>query len=115
MEAYSYHFTPLDSLHDNITDTDDDSNLVADGEWLFCGSAGQGHHLRVAVTDLQVTGRCLRVNHKYMQVAWILSKMRVARCELRDASCDCHMWRDWEILWRMPLAYPWRTFVTLLS
>ena len=30
VEAHSYHFTPLDSLHDNITDTDDDSNLVAD-------------------------------------------------------------------------------------
>ena len=30
VEAYSYHFTPLDALHDNITDTDDDSNLVAD-------------------------------------------------------------------------------------
>ena len=28
--AHSYHFTPLDSLHDNITDTDDDSDLVAD-------------------------------------------------------------------------------------
>ena len=30
VEAHSYHFTPLDSLHDNITDTDDDSVLVAD-------------------------------------------------------------------------------------
>ena len=30
VEAQSYHFTPLDSLHDNITDTDDDSDLVAD-------------------------------------------------------------------------------------
>ena len=30
VEAHSYHFTPLDSLHDSITDTDDDSNLVAD-------------------------------------------------------------------------------------
>ena len=30
VEAHSYHFTPLDSFHDNITDTDDDSNLVAD-------------------------------------------------------------------------------------
>ena len=29
-EADSYHFTPLDSLHDNVTDTDDDSDLVAD-------------------------------------------------------------------------------------
>ena len=28
VEAHSYHFTPLDSLHDNVTDTDDD--LVAD-------------------------------------------------------------------------------------
>ena len=30
VEAHSYHFTPLDSLHDKITDTDDDSDLVAD-------------------------------------------------------------------------------------
>ena len=30
VEAHSYHFTPLDSLHDNITDTDHDSDLVAD-------------------------------------------------------------------------------------
>ena len=30
VKAHSYHFTPLDSLHDNITDTDDDSDLVAD-------------------------------------------------------------------------------------
>ena len=30
VEAHSYHFTPLDSLHNNITDTDDDINLVAD-------------------------------------------------------------------------------------
>ena len=30
VEAHSYHFTPLSSLHDNITDTDDDSDLVAD-------------------------------------------------------------------------------------
>ena len=30
VEAHSYHFIPLDSLYDNITDTDDDSDLVAD-------------------------------------------------------------------------------------
>ena len=30
VEAHSYHFTSLDSLHDDITDTDDDSDLVAD-------------------------------------------------------------------------------------
>ena len=29
LEAHSYHFTPLDSIHGNITDTDD-SDLVAD-------------------------------------------------------------------------------------
>ena len=29
-EAHSYHFTLLDSLHDNVTDTDDNSDLVAD-------------------------------------------------------------------------------------
>ena len=30
VEAHSYHFTPLDSLNDNTTDIDDDSDLVAD-------------------------------------------------------------------------------------
>ena len=30
VEAHSYHFTPLNSLYDSITDTDDDSDLVAD-------------------------------------------------------------------------------------
>ena len=30
VEAHSYHFTPLDSLNDNTSDTDDDSDLVAD-------------------------------------------------------------------------------------
>ena len=30
VEAHSYHFTPLDSLNDNTTDTDDDSDLVVD-------------------------------------------------------------------------------------
>ena len=28
VEAHSYHFTPLDSHYDNITDTDDDNDLV---------------------------------------------------------------------------------------
>ena len=30
VEAHSYHFTPLDSLNDNVRDTDDYSNPVAD-------------------------------------------------------------------------------------
>ena len=30
LEAHSYHFTPIDSLNDNVTDTDDGSTLVAD-------------------------------------------------------------------------------------
>ena len=30
VEAHSYHFTQPDSLNDNTTDTDDDSDLVAD-------------------------------------------------------------------------------------
>ena len=30
VEAHSFHFTPLDSIHDSTTDTDDDSDLVAD-------------------------------------------------------------------------------------
>ena len=30
VEAHSYHFTPLNSLHNNVTDNDDNSNLVAD-------------------------------------------------------------------------------------
>ena len=29
MEAHLYHFTPLHSLNDNITDMDDDSDLEA--------------------------------------------------------------------------------------
>ena len=29
-ESHSYHFTSLDSLRNNVTDTDDDSDLVAD-------------------------------------------------------------------------------------
>ena len=32
VEAHSYHFTPLDSLSDNTTDIDDDSDLVADAD-----------------------------------------------------------------------------------
>ena len=30
VEAHPYHFTPLHSQHNNVTDTDDNSNLVAD-------------------------------------------------------------------------------------
>ena len=30
VEAHSYHFIPLYSLHNNVTDTNDDSDLVAD-------------------------------------------------------------------------------------
>ena len=30
VEAHSYHFTQLDSLYNNITDTNDDSDLIAD-------------------------------------------------------------------------------------
>ena len=30
VEAHSYHFTPSDSFNNNVTDTDDDSDLVAD-------------------------------------------------------------------------------------
>ena len=30
VEAYSYHFTPLDSQHDNTTNTNDNSDWVAD-------------------------------------------------------------------------------------
>ena len=30
VQAHSYHFTPLDSVQDKITDTDDDRDLVAD-------------------------------------------------------------------------------------
>ena len=38
VEAHSYHFTLLDSLQDNITDTDDDSDLVAEvgSDTLIC-------------------------------------------------------------------------------
>ena len=30
VEAHSHHFTPVDSLHDNVTDTDDNRDLVVD-------------------------------------------------------------------------------------
>ena len=30
VEAHSYHFTPLDSFNDNLTDTEDESDLLAD-------------------------------------------------------------------------------------
>ena len=38
VEAHSYHFTQLDSIHANMTDTDDDSDLVAnvDPDTLIC-------------------------------------------------------------------------------
>ena len=38
VEAHSYYFTPLDSIHDSTTDTDDDSDLVADvdSDTLIC-------------------------------------------------------------------------------
>ena len=32
VEAHSNHFTPLDLLHDNITDIDNNSDLVADAD-----------------------------------------------------------------------------------
>ena len=35
VEAHSYHFTPLDSINDSTTDTDDDSDLVADVDTLI--------------------------------------------------------------------------------
>ena len=38
VEAHSYHFTPSDSLHHNLIDTDDNNNLVAnvDLDTLIC-------------------------------------------------------------------------------
>ena len=38
VEAHSYHFTPLDTLHNNVTDTAVNSNLVAnvDPDTLIC-------------------------------------------------------------------------------
>ena len=30
LDVHSCHFTPLDSLHDHVTDTNDNSDLVAD-------------------------------------------------------------------------------------
>ena len=77
---------------------------LAGGGYRF---AGRGHRFAGR-------GRCLRVNHKYMQVALRLSKMRVASagCESRDASCDCQMSRDWEFFGVcLAMAYPWHTFV----
>ena len=40
VEAHSYHFTPLDSLHNNVTDTDDnlaaDDSVADDPDTLIC-------------------------------------------------------------------------------
>ena len=102
------------------------SEIVAASEWQFCGSAGQGHHLRVAVpicrsrvdacgsiTNIcRSLGDCLKCGSRD---AGREMRVRVAGCESRDTNCDCQMSRDWGILWRTPMAYPWRTFVTPLS
>ena len=61
--------------------------------YFAVGGSGSPLAGTVAGTDLQVAGRCLRVNHKYMQVAWRLSKMLVARCGLRVARCGLRVAR----------------------
>ena len=56
VEAHSYHFTPLDSLHDNITDTDDDSDLVADVD--------PDTLIRIVRTELK-NGKAPGIDHVY--------------------------------------------------
>ena len=55
-EAHSYHFTMLDSIHDNITDTDDDSDLVADLD--------PDTLIRIVQTGLK-TGKAPGINNVY--------------------------------------------------
>ena len=57
MEAHSYHFTPLDSLHDNITDTDDDSDLVADVD--------PDTPIRIVRTELKKNGKAPGIDNVY--------------------------------------------------
>ena len=56
VEAHSYHFTPLDSLHDNMTDTDDDSDLVAD--------VGSDTLIRIVQTELE-NGKAPGIDNVY--------------------------------------------------
>ena len=56
VKAHSHHSTPLDSLHDNITYTDDDSDLVADVD--------SDTLIRIARTELK-TGRAPGINNVY--------------------------------------------------
>ena len=56
VEAHSYHFTPLDSMHDIITDTDDDSDLVADVD--------PGTLIRIVRTELK-NGKAPGIDNVY--------------------------------------------------
>ena len=52
VEAHSYHFTPPDSLNDITTDTDDDSDLIADVDpdtliWIVCHKLKNGKALGI--------------------------------------------------------------------
>ena len=62
-------------------------------EWLFCGSAGQGHHLRVAATDLQVAvDACGSITKLCRSLGGCLKcgrEMRVASREIRVAIAKC--------------------------
>ena len=56
VEAHSYHFTPLDSIHDSTADTDDDSDLVADVD--------PDTLIRIVRTELK-NGKALGIDNVY--------------------------------------------------
>ena len=55
----TYHFTPLDSINDNVTDTDDDSDLVADVD--------PDTLIRIARSELK-NGKALGVDKVYNDI-----------------------------------------------
>ena len=56
VEAHSYHFTPLDPIHDSTTDTDDDCDLVADVD--------PDTLIRIVRTELK-NGKALGIDNVY--------------------------------------------------
>ena len=58
IEAHSYHFTELDSLHDNVTETDDNSDFVADVDPLF---------IRIVRSELQ-NGKAPGMDNVYTEI-----------------------------------------------
>ena len=59
MEPHSYHLTPLDSIHDNVTDTDDNSDLAADVD--------PDTLIRIVRTELE-NGKALGIDNVYNDI-----------------------------------------------